>query len=288
MKSPRIVTVRRPVLATSEILQRIEVPESADVVRPMPRRKTTHSMAELQVALPRVRRVYFSASFASSVGRLFAWLWRFTQFYGGVILDRLQGRSTVYTRAVRLRRAFENGGPTFAKLAQQLSMRADMLPYAYCAELSKMLDRVPPIARPQKPSRSLSAICSRPLGEVFAAFDPDPIGSASLACVYQARLRTGERVAVKVRRPGIGPLIAADLRAMDWLLVLGETLTIIRAGHDRGAFARNSRSILFSEMNFRAEARYTDLFRRRAEKRNDGVTAPKIYFDVLHRRSDGE
>ena len=95
--------------------------------------------------------------------------------------------------------------------------------------------------------------------------------------MYQAELRTGERVAVKVRRPGIGPLIAADLRAMDWILMLGETLTIISPGATR-AFRQEFETILFNELNFRAEARYTDLFRQRAAKRKNGVTAPRVYF----------
>jgi ubiquinone biosynthesis protein len=276
MKSPRFVTVPRPVLLSHDAPYLNEEPESADVVRPMPRRVTAHSMAELQVALPRVRRVYFKATISHSIGRLFAWLWRFLQFYGGVTLDRIRGRSTVYTRAARLRRAFENGGPTFAKLAQQLSMRADMLPYAYCAELSKMLDQGEPF-----PTAQAIAIIERnlgkPLNEVFSVFDPKPIGSASLACVYQARLRSGESVAVKVRRPDIGPLIAADLRAMDWILMLGETLTIIPPGATR-VFRREFETILFSELNFRAEARYTNLFRQRTQKKKEGVTAPKIYF----------
>ena len=81
-------------------------------------------------------------------------------------------------------------GPSFAKFGQQLSIRADLLPYAYCAELGKLLDRVPPI-----PSQEAIAIVERnlkrPIGEVFEVFDPETIGSASLACVYQAKLRTG-------------------------------------------------------------------------------------------------
>ncbi len=277
MKSPRIVIVPRSLPPPPEILRRDEVSESTDIVRPMPRRQTTHSMAELQVALPRARRVYFKAGFFRSVSRLFAWLWRFMQFYGGVTLDRLQRRSTVYTRAARLRRAFEHGGPTFAKLAQQLSMRADMLPYAYCAELSKMLDEAEPFST-EEAIAIIETNLARPLREVFSAFDPKPIGSASLACVYQAELRSGESVAIKVRRPGIGPLIAADLRAMDWILMLGETLTLIPPGGTR-VFRHEFESILFSELNFRAEARYTDLFRKRAHKRKNGVTAPKVYFE---------
>ena len=83
-------------------------------------------------------------------------------------------------------------------------MRADMLPYAYCAELGKMLDQVPAFPTAQA-IEIIERNIGRPLSEVFEVFDPEPIGSASLACVYQAQLKTGEKVAVKVRRPGIGP-----------------------------------------------------------------------------------
>jgi predicted unusual protein kinase regulating ubiquinone biosynthesis (AarF/ABC1/UbiB family) len=247
-----------------------------DVVRPMPRRRIAHSIDTLHVTLPRARRVYFEPGILLPIGRLGLWLWAIIQFYAGNLLDVLQRRASVERRAVRLRTVFEHLGGSFLKLAQQLSIRVDMLPYAYCAELSKMLDRVPPF-----PTAEAIAIIERnlgrPLGEVFAVFDPEPIGSASLACVYQAHLRTGERVAVKVRRPGIGPLIAADLRALDWLLIVAETLTIIPPDVGR-RFTEDFRTILFNELNFRAEARYTDLFRRRALKRKKDVTAPRVYF----------
>ena len=107
----------------------------------MPRRQVSHALTEIEVALPRARRVTFKAGFFRAISRLFVWLWGFLRFYSGNIVDSLRGRGSVQSRAFRLRRAFERGGPTFAKLAQQLSMRADMLPYAYCAELSKMLDQ---------------------------------------------------------------------------------------------------------------------------------------------------
>jgi ubiquinone biosynthesis protein len=84
-------------------------------------------------------------------------------------------------------------------------------------------------------------------------------------------------VAVKVRRPGIGPLIAADLRALDWLLMVGETLTVIPPDVGR-RFTEDFRAILFNELNFRAEVRYTDLFRRRAAKRKKDATTPHVYF----------
>lgn len=277
MKSPRIVVVRRAAPEQEPNPEQDEPQSTTGVVRPMPRRQVSHSISQLQVALPRARRVVFRASALRAFSRLFVWLWGFLRFYVGNIYDSIRGRGGVQARALRLRRAFEGGGPTFAKLAQQLSMRADMLPYAYCAELSKMLDQSAAF-----PTEEAIAIIERnlkrPLNEVFKAFDPKPIGSASLACVYQAQLKTGERVAVKVRRPGIGPLVAADLRAMDWILILGETMTIIPPGVTR-VFRQEFESILFAEMNFRAEARYTELFRLSAAKRKKGVTSPKVYFD---------
>jgi ubiquinone biosynthesis protein len=251
--------------------------DTRDVVRPMPRRQLSQSMDDLRVALPRARRVTFTSGTLRPIGRLFVWLWGFIRFYLGNLADLIRGRDTIKNRAARLRRVFEDAGPTFAKLGQQLSMRADMLPYAYCAELSKMLDRAP-VFPTEQAIQIIERCIGKPLNEVFDVFDPEPIGSASLACVYQARLKSGERVAVKVRRPGIGPLIAADLRALDWILLLGETLTIIPPGVTR-AFRKEFEAILFAEMNFRAEARYTDIFRRRALKQKKGCTAPRIYFE---------
>ena len=247
------------------------------IVQPMPRREVSHAVDSAVVTLPRARPpVTFKPGVIRPIGRLFVWLGAFLRFYFGNLVDVLSGRDTVERRAVRLRHVFEAGGPTFAKLAQQLSMRADMLPYAYCVELSKMLDQAAAFPTPQA-VEIIERNLGRPLEDVFEVFDPDPIGSASLACVFQAELKTGERVAVKVRRPGIGPLIAADLRALDWILIAGETLTIITPGVSR-RFREDFETILFNEMNFRAEARYTDIFRRRAEKRKKDVTAPRVHF----------
>jgi ubiquinone biosynthesis protein len=249
----------------------------SDIVRPMSRRRLSHLIDTVHTPLPRARRVVFRAGIIRPIGRLFVWIWGFTRFLWGNTLDRLWGRSTEQSRAIRLRSVFEDAGATFTKLGQQLSMRADILPYAYCAELGKMLDQVPPFPTPQA-IEIIERNLGRRLAEVFEVFDPEPIGSASLACVYQARLKTGERVAVKVRRPGIGPLIAADLRALDWLLILAETLTLIIPGVTR-RFREDFQTILFNEMNFRTEARFTDLFRRRSARRRKDVTAPKVYFE---------
>ncbi|MDD3528380.1 MAG: ubiquinone biosynthesis regulatory protein kinase UbiB [Gallionellaceae bacterium] len=126
-------------------------------------------------------------------------------------------------RAVRLRRALESLGPIFVKFGQVLSTRRDMLPNDIADELAKLQDRVPPF-----PSAQALAVLRRAYGrdanEVFAEFDPVPVASASVAQVHRARLKTGEAVAVKVLRPGIEPVIASDIRLLDSLAGLLETL----------------------------------------------------------------
>jgi predicted unusual protein kinase regulating ubiquinone biosynthesis (AarF/ABC1/UbiB family) len=253
---------------------RLQAAGNVDVIRPMPRRQPFHALDTGYVSLQMAHRVVFKPGIIQPFLRWFVWLFVCIQFFGGNALDLLSGRDTTQRRAVRLREALESGGVSFAKLAQQLSLRADFLPYAYCVELSKMLDR----AKPFPTAEAIAIIqrsLGRPLNEIFSTFDPEPIGSASLSCVYQATLNSGDRVAVKVRRPGIGRLLASDLRAIDWLLVLAETFTLLRPG-STSQFRQDLRDILMGELNFRAEARYTEMFRLRAQ--TDVVTAPRVYF----------
>ena len=84
-----------------------------EVVRPMPRRKVSHSIDTLHVSLPRARRVAFKPGIILPIGRLFLWLWAIVQFYFGNLLDVLQRRSSVERRAARLRAVFEDLGGSF-------------------------------------------------------------------------------------------------------------------------------------------------------------------------------
>ena len=107
-----------------------------------------------------------------------------------------------------------------------------------------------------------------------------PTGSASIACVYQAVLKSGEQVAVKVRRPDIREKFAADFKAMGWVLGILEFFAIIRPG-----FTKNPRNELYDtlmeEVDFYKEARYQALFRRSAKKARRGYfSAPKLYLDL--------
>nr|WP_256486771.1 MULTISPECIES: AarF/ABC1/UbiB kinase family protein [unclassified Haladaptatus] len=106
-------------------------------------------------------------------------------------------------------------GPTFIKLGQLLSSRPDVLPPEYVDELSKLQDEVPPA--PWEDAQNVLEAELGPIEDNFEEFDTDAISGASLGQVYDARI-DGERVAVKVRRPGIEDLVAADLRVIRWSL----------------------------------------------------------------------
>jgi len=106
-------------------------------------------------------------------------------------------------------------GPTFIKLGQLLSTRPDILPPEYVDVLSSLQDDVPPA--PWEAARQVLEAELGPVEEVFDEFDDDAISGASLGQVYVATYE-GERVAVKVRRPGIEALVEADLRVIRWSL----------------------------------------------------------------------
>jgi ubiquinone biosynthesis protein len=113
----------------------------------------------------------------------------------------------------RLRRALEELGPSFIKLGQLLSLRADMLPRAYIEELRRLQDRVAPV--PFETVRPvIEAELGRPVDEVFAAFEPASMAAASVAQVHRARLPDGTEVAVKIVRPGIEKKIREDIDLM--------------------------------------------------------------------------
>jgi ubiquinone biosynthesis protein len=186
-------------------------------------------------------------------------------------------RSIEDRRAVRLRQVIEQAGGTLVKIGQQLSIRLDMLPTRYCQELAQMLDSVPPFPT-EEAIATIERTTGKKLAEIFAVFDPQPIGSASIACVYQAVLReNGMKVAVKVQRPNVRQRFEADFRVLDWMIKLAELLTFLRPG-----FGDNIRSefrnVFASELDFRREARLQELFAYYAAKSGkDFFTAPSIY-----------
>lgn len=212
--------------------------------------------------------------------RIFIWLTCGLYFCTGTALDMLRRMDSQARRAVRLRRAFERAGGTAVKIGQQLSMRLDLLPYAYCAELAKLLDTVKPIDYSQA-VEVIERTTGRPLEALFAALEPEPVGSASIACVFKGVLKdSGAQVAVKVRRPGITAAFAADLGALDILFGLAEGLTLLRPGFSMN-LRQELRAVLTAELDFRREARFQEIFGRGVRRlKGIPVDVPDIYWEL--------
>jgi ubiquinone biosynthesis protein len=251
----------------------------AGVVRSIPRRPVAESSAAYDAVPPMARAVQIETSWLRAAPRLGVWIAAMTRFAAGGLLDTLRGRRTPERDAERLRRILERTGPTFIKIGQQLSLRADLFPSYYCEELADITDVAPAFDTAIAIAR-IEEAAGRRLQDVFAVFDPTPIASTTVACVYQALLPSGEKVGVKVRRPGIGDVFAADLRALGWLLSLGEACSFLRPGRSRD-LCEELRLAFSESLNYSLEARYNEIFSRRARrKQQDHIQAPKVYFEL--------
>lgn len=265
---------------TNTAAESVEYPPLESILRPMDRREQLiDSDQRSQVELPAIKKLPHKISKWKSLGRMFTWLSLIFRYTSGNFFDWLLRRDSVVRRAVRLREGLERTGGTFVKLGQQASMRIDLLPWALCVELSKMLDKMVPFPVEQA-LEIIDRATGKPWQEIFSVFDPEPIGSASMACVYQAILKDGTKVAVKVRRPGIVDVFLADFQVLDWVATIAEFLTFFRPGYSQN-LRIDLRATLLEELNFRREGRFQDTFRRNSKKSGrDFFTAPRVYFEL--------
>jgi ubiquinone biosynthesis protein len=139
------------------------------------------------------------------------------------VRGRATGRRHLYRRLVHL---LTRLGPTFVKAGQVLGTRRDVLPDELCDELSVLHDRVPPL-RPSVTGRALREAYDDPAA-VFAEIDEEPVASGSVACVYRARLHSGQEVAVKLRRPDAARLTALDITVIQKVAASMARLPVLR------------------------------------------------------------
>ncbi len=193
--------------------------------------------------------------------------------------DKLLGAGFPSPKRIRL--VLEELGPSYVKLGQLMSLRADLFPPEYIEEFKKLQDRVPPVPFDDIQKVFLQEI-KRPLSEIFEDFNRDPIAAASVAQVHSARLPTGEEVAVKVIRPGIVRKIRDDIRLMYFLAARLEKAFEMGRLIGLGNLVREFESAIFKELDMFVEAGSIEKFSRNFQDSTE-LYIPKVYWELISR-----
>jgi ubiquinone biosynthesis protein len=157
---------------------------------------------------------------------------------------------------VLLRTFLEAMGSTYLKLGQYLALRIDLLPAEAARELAGLFDQVPPVDF-ARVKTFVERELGQPFDALFASFDPEPIAAASIAQVHSAIAHDGRRLAVKVQRPGVDRIVAADLRNLQWLARAGDALHLAGA-ISLGAAVQEFAEYTLREVDFSIEAATAD------------------------------
>ena len=179
-------------------------------------------------------------------------------------------------QAIWIRNTLLDLGPTFIKIGQLFSTRADLFPPEYVEELAKLQDRVPAFSYEQ-----VEAIVEQELGkkipELFHSFDPIPLAAASLGQVHKAKLHSGEEVVVKAQRPGLRKLFEIDLAILKGITRYFQSHPEWGRGRDWLGIYEECCRILWEEIEYLNEGRNADTFRRNFRD-YEWVKVPRIYW----------
>ncbi len=175
----------------------------------------------------------------------------------------------------KVRAILEDLGPTFVKLGQVMSMRPDFLPPEYCEELMKLQTEALPLPF-ETVIHVIEEEYKRRWQQVFEYIDEQALGSASIAQVHKAVLTTGEKVVVKVQRPGIYEIMSQDIvllkRAAALVKVVGGSQDVV----DFGQVLDEMWQVAKQEMDFMMEADHIDEFMH-LNHDVETVGCPKVY-----------
>ncbi len=172
-------------------------------------------------------------------------------------------------------------GSAFIKLGQLLSARPDVLPAGYVEELSHLQDQVPSF-----PFAVVQARLEEELGERCAEIvdlEERPLGSASLAQVHRASLRSGRQVVFKIQRPGLERLFRLDLEVMQQVAAVMQRHPRWGEGRDWVSIAQECRRVLLRELDFRLEAEHAARFRQQFLD-DSGIRIPAVIWELSTRR----
>jgi ubiquinone biosynthesis protein len=178
--------------------------------------------------------------------------------------------------AERFAAMLEELGPTFVKLGQILSTRADLLPSDFVQSLSRLQDQVPPFALDDV-RRTLAEAWGLPPTQVFterfSSFEETPLASASMAQVHGAVLKDGRAVVVKVQRPGIADAVRKDSEILVLVAQLLERVVHEASAYHAVDLVTEFKTALQGELDFRREQKNLEAFARKNAARS-GVHVP--------------
>jgi ubiquinone biosynthesis protein len=217
----------------------------------------------------------YSRRFVEIVAALFSYLWQ-----AGT---RLKGDSPalVQKRAILFRETLEKLGSVFVKFGQFLSLRPDFISPEYCRELFYLLEKVPPFPFEEAVKIFKEDFNSAP-EEVFSIFKSEPVAAASFGQVHEAHLKTGEKLAVKIQRPGIKERVKKDIRIMK---VLARMADILPPGPNKiYPLVKQFENWTLEELDYLTEADYTEEFYGHYIENQDKMVVPKIYRNLCSSR----
>ncbi len=169
-------------------------------------------------------------------------------------LDALAETTAGEAKADELAQDLEKMGPTYIKLGQLLSTRADFLPPAYIHALTRLQDKIDPF-----PFEEVEAIIAGELGvrisKAFSEFEAKPLATASLGQVHRAAMLDGRVVVVKVQRPGIREIITEDMEVLEDIAEFLDKHTQWGKRYEFGKMLNEFRRSLWRELDYRQEAR---------------------------------
>jgi predicted unusual protein kinase regulating ubiquinone biosynthesis (AarF/ABC1/UbiB family) len=180
------------------------------------------------------------------------------------------------SQAAWIRQSLLELGPTFIKVGQLFSTRADLFSAEYVEELSKLQDRVPAFSYEQS-VEIIETDLSKPISELFRSFDPIPLAAASLGQVHKAQLHNGDEVVVKVQRPGLKQLFTIDLSILKRIALYFQNHPRWGKGRDWSGIYEECCRILWEETDYLNEGRNADTFRRNF-RGESWVSVPRVYW----------
>ena len=210
------------------------------------------------------------------------WLMGKSWSYGGSMTPEKQALRR-RSQARWIRDTFLDLGPTFIKLGQLFSTRADLFPIEYVEELSQLQDRVPAFSY-EVVEQIIAQDFGKSIPDLFQNFDPVPLAAASLGQVHKAQLHSGEEVVVKVQRLGLKKLFDIDLRILKGIARYFQSHPEWGPGRDWLGIYEECCRILYEEIDYLNEGRNADTFRRNF-RGYDWVCVPRVYWRYSSRRT---